>query len=216
MKKVYLYFLRVLFCFLLIITLVYSRYCFAEIPNTAVSNDSAKIESNETIVNFSQGASGFHLNDEWKIQNEELQFAPNEIRESRFYCNLFQDLSATDYQISTNARWIKGPDYSAYGLVFGYHYDCYYTFLIALNNHLVLYKYDNNRWKKMKEAKNPITSASYDDLKVICQGSLIQCFIHDKKLFEVKDKNFDHNGFVGLCADGEVQCGFKDFRVNKL
>jgi hypothetical protein len=195
------------------------NFGFAEGSNDATSqnaNPSANATSNDIVTDFSKGASGFHLDNTWKIQDGEFQFIPNETTKSRFYWNLFQDRSATNYKVSVNTRWINGSNYSSFGLIFGYTYESYYIYLINLSSYLMLLKNDNGRWKKIKEVKNPSISESYDNLEVVHQNPMIQCYINGKKIFEIKDKNRSNTGFVGICSDGDVQCGFKDFHLKQL
>jgi hypothetical protein len=220
MKKICSCSLKVLFCLVLTFAMGFNHHCFAEeLPSDSISKDSAQAKetaANETIVDFSKGASGFQLSNIWKIQDGELQLIPNEMTKSRFCWSFFQNHSLTNYQISTNVRWINGPDNSDYGLVFGYHDSFFYAFLIALNNHVVLLKNVNDRWKLIKEAKNKTVNESYDNLKVICRDSSVQCFVNEQKMFEIKDKELIGDSLIALCSSGEVQCGFKDFRLVKL
>ncbi|HBE76872.1 MAG TPA: hypothetical protein DDW65_03700 [Firmicutes bacterium] len=226
MEKIYSCSLKVLFYLVLTFLIICNiQYCFAEessndsiTKDAAQSNEAATAKApDETTVDFAKGASGFHLDKAWKICDGELQLIPNEITKSRFCWNILWDRAMINYQISVNVRWISGPDNSDYGLIFGYHPDSFfYALLIALNNHVVLLKNVKGRWKSIKEVKNKTVSESYDNLKVICRDSSLQCFVNEQKIFEIKDKTLLDDSYVGLCSSGEVQCGFKDFRLEKL
>jgi hypothetical protein len=197
---------------LLIVVLGSYQYCLAE---DSKINDAPTTVLLKESIDFSNGASGFTLNKFWDIKEGELQFNPNQNSKSGFYLNNFTKCLVSDYIISVDSRWIDGPDYGDYGLLFKYsYYDSYYIFVISLNRYVRLVKYDQGKWYSIKSFKCH-ESSLYDSLKVICQGRLIQCFLNEKKLFEIKDKASSLE-YVGVCSSGSIQSGFKNFYVEEL
>ncbi len=221
MPKIHTSIISVLLCLSFTMSLISGPpLCFAEeLSGGQISNGSmgsAGADSNDIVVDFSKGTAGFQVDNIWKIQDNELQLVPNETTPSRFYWNLFPRHYVTDYQISVNVRWINGSCYSAYGLFFGERTGNFYAFLITLNNRVLLLKSVNGRWKTIKTAKNNTTGETHDNLKVICRGPLVQCFVNEAKMFETKDKSLIDGCSIGVCSDGNVQSGFSEFRLKKF
>jgi hypothetical protein len=212
---------RLMLISVLMLSMVFNyHYCFAEdSPNNTIQKEpttSTETDLQKKVIDFSNGEQGFKLDTLWKIQDNELQFIPNESTKSRFYYNPFQN-PLSNYIISVNIRWIDGPDYSSYGLLFKNKNDSYYAFLIQLNSYVFLAKHENGKWKTIKSIRSKsLTHTLYDSLKVICDGPSIKCFLNEKQIFETKDKEPINNTYFGLCSDGNVQCGFKDFTYEEL
>jgi hypothetical protein len=41
--------------------------------------------------------------------------------------------------------------------------------------------------------------------------------MNDKKVFEYKDKSLMQEvAYIGLCSDGDISCGFKNFIIEEL
>lgn len=197
----------------------FSNFCFAEesldISEQAESNNITGKNLDKMTISFSDDAWGFLVNEYWQIREGELQFTPKKGNKSFLYYNSLDGYYLQNYKISVETRWIGGSDYSDYGLIFKYHNPkSYYVLGVSLDGYAIVSKYYINKWKTIKRTRYK-SYANYDKLEVICKGNNIECFINEKKICSFKDDTVYNTSF-GVCSEGDVKCGFKDFYIEEL
>ncbi len=186
--------------------------------NSSQTDETGTVENGlkKMTINFSNGAGGFILNDYWRINEGELQFNPAGENKSFIYYNLIEGYYLSNYIISVKTRWIGGSDYSDQGIVFKYlNPKSYYILALSLDRYVIVTKFNKDKWKTIKRTKIRSNTNTYDTLKVICKGTVVECFINERKICSFKDKSIYNTSF-GVCSEGDVKCGFKDFNIEEL
>ncbi|HHV96249.1 MAG TPA: hypothetical protein GXX37_07225 [Clostridiaceae bacterium] len=126
-----------------------------------------------------------------------------------------------DYDLTLDVRQLtpygdidaetKDTCVSRNGLVFGYyHRRDYYLFCLEGYDRIVLYRKKGNAFYVVYEKKEPFSHKLFHKLSVCIKDGRIQCYMNNKKICEVIERNF-HGGKVGIFSNS--LCDFRNFKV---
>jgi hypothetical protein len=133
---------------------------------------------------------------------------------------VYDDLKATDVDVSVRFKTVSGRVDQAAGIVWRYQdVDNYYVVRAnALEDNVVAYKVENGKRSNIgvKGAgssygvKTEISSGQWNSLRVVADGSLFEIYSNDRKLFETEDAAFSTPGRIGLWTKADSVTYFDD------
>jgi len=173
--------------------------------------EDVKEENNSGTIteNFNGPSSIFTYDENWKIKNGELAFSSVN---SKFGTSYIED-EFSDFTMTTKAKWTGGHQEAGYGFLFRTCKEGGYSFIINQNGEFTLIKNASGNAQQLQPWTHvDFISTGYNELKVTCIGSKINCFINNKKVVSVTD-NIYAKGFISYYADPSVECSFDDFSI---
>jgi hypothetical protein len=141
----------------------------------------------------------------------------------RFPLAIFDDVSASDVDISVRFRPISGRVDQAAGLVWRYR-DANNYYIVranALESNVVLYKVENGKRTDLPVKgsgrtygkKAPVPKNTWSQLGVTVRGQLFTVSLNGQGLYQVEDATFGGAGKVGLWTKADSITYFDDLTI---
>lgn len=173
--------------------------------------EDGKEENNSDIIteNFNGSSSIFTYDENWELKSGELHFSS---KNSKFGIAYLHD-EFSDFTVKSKVKWTGKEEGAVYGIDFRECDEGGYSFLISQNGQYTLLKVVGSSASKLQPVTQSLyISSGYNELKITCKGSRIDCFINNKKVVSVTDNSYP-KGFVSYFADPNVECAFDDFSI---
>ena len=119
---------------------------------------------------------------------------------------------ASDFQIILDTEWISGIDNNAYSILFRDQgeFNSQYRFGIAANRGYILS--DGITPIVDWTFSSDIDSKSSNELKVVCVGSAIECYVNGTLVVSVDDNTYS-SGFIGLAVNEAQTVTFDNLEI---
>ena len=141
----------------------------------------------------------------------------------RFPVAVFNDVTATDVDISVRFRPVSGSVDQAAGLVWRYQNanNYYIVRANALEGNVVLYKVENGKRTDLPlkgsgrtyGKKGDVPKNAWSQIGVTVRGPLFTVSLNGQGLYEVEDATFTAAGKVGVWTKADAVTYFDDFTV---
>jgi len=145
---------------------------------------------------------------------------------SRFPVLIYDDLQATDVDLSVRFQPVSGRVDQAAGLVWRYRdpNNYYVVRANALEDNVVLYKMENGKRSDLPVRGTgsgygvdaDVPDQGWGELRVTARGPLFEVYLGGRKLFEVEDRTFTGAGRVGVWTKADSVTRFDDLRIANL
>jgi hypothetical protein len=136
---------------------------------------------------------------------------------------VYDDLTATDVDLSVRFKPVSGKVDQGAGIVWRYRDEANYYVVRAnaLEDNVVAYKVENGKRSNIgvKGAgssygvKTAIPSGQWSSLRVVADGDLFEIYWNGRKVFEVEDATFAEAGRVGLWTKADSVTYFDDLTL---
>lgn len=168
-------------------------------------------------ANFQQNDGGFQSKQPWGLSNGELTFGGGV---EQYYDNLFPQIIGPDFQYEAKVHWTGGAEDQGFGLLFRYlDPDDFISMEITGDGYYQVNKiiggvgFELVPWKR----STLIHLKEYNDLKVICAGTTVKCYINNVLAVTAYDPDLGQDqGTAGFTSGGGVQCTFDNFTIREL
>ena len=197
--------------------------------------DFESMNENALPMGFSIGLTGDGGPPSWIIQRQDdSKGASNavvqnsfETRNYRFPLTIYDEILAKDIDLSVRFKPMSGRIDRAGGLVWRYQdsKNCYVVRANALENNVVLYKFENGKRSDLKPIgaslfaygkDAPVPSGQWSTLRIVVRGDVFSEWLNDEHLFDVEDKTIHTAGRVGLWTKADSVTGFDDLKIIHL
>lgn len=133
----------------------------------------------------------------------------------RFPMAVLNDGVFKDLELSVKFKPVAGSVDEAGGLVFRYkdENNYYVVRANALEDNYNLYHVINGRRSQFAGANITVAPKQWHELKVICVGNQITCFLDGKQVIQATDETFKDAGRVGMWTKADSVTYFDDFTV---
>ncbi len=200
----------------------------------AASSDFESHEPGATPAGFSAARTGRGDPGEWVVREEidppsgrrVVAQISDDSTNYRLPLLVYDDLTATDVDVSVRFKPVSGKVDQGAGIVWRYQDENNYYVVRAnaLEDNVVAYKVENGKRSNIgvKGAgsaygvKTAIPSGQWSSLRVVADGGLFEIYSNGRKLFEVEDATFSEAGRVGLWTKADSVTYFDDLTVVRL
>lgn len=202
-------------------------------PQDARVFDFSADQAGDIPAGFSAGLTGGGEPGDWKVQDSGDNAADQVVTQlnadstnARYPHLAVNDFGARDVDVAVKFKTLSGKVDASGGILFRYRDpDNYYVVRAnALEDNVVAYKTQNGKRsnigvKGQDDAygvEAAVPHQTWNTLRVVAKGSLIEIFLNDRKLFEVEDHTFDTAGSVGLWTKADAVTQFDDLTIKAL
>ena len=203
----------------MMIILVNSGVCQAkEKPHTKGKISNSALFNFDNIPNGKLPAGAQAFSGTWGVRTEKgAPSAPKALCQTgkaEYPALILKDKAYSDVQILTSFKPISGKEDQAAGIIFRVlDKDNYYILRAnALENNIILFKYENGKRSSIKEANVKIAKGVWQNLRVDAKGSLIRGYLEGKLVVEATDTAFN-SGNVGLWTKADSQSCFDNVLI---
>jgi hypothetical protein len=204
------------------------------VPEDSIVFDFSQSESGATPNGFTAALTGGGGPVAWRVQqvedapsgNNVLAQLSNDPTNVRYPHVVLDSFTAQDVDVSAKFKTISGEVDASGGLVFRYQNpDNFYVVRAnSLEGNVVAYKTENGRRSNIGVkgegdaygVKASVPHQTWNTLRVITKGSLMEIFLNGRKLFEVEDDTFTEAGTVGLWTKADAVTQFDDLTIKRL
>ena len=183
-------------------------------------------QAGKTPAGFTPGLTGGGGPISWVVKEEPgpsggkrvLAQTSSDDTDYRFPHIAYNDLKATDVDVSVQFKPVAGKTDQAGGLVARYQdKDNYYiTRANALEDNVRLYKVVKGDRKQFAGANAKVASGEWHSLKLSVKGSHFQVSYDGKILFEADDDQFKDAGLAGMWTKADSVTYFDNFKVESF
>jgi hypothetical protein len=199
-------------------------------PQKIIEYDFEQYATEKTPAGFHAALTGDGGPVSWLIQEADdgkvLAQLSDDRSNTRYPHIVREDFRAQNVDLSVRFKTISGEVDASGGLMFRYlDSDNYYVVRAnSLENNVVAYKTENGRRssigvKGKGEAygvKAEVPHKTWNSLRVIMNGALMEIYLNERKLFEVEDESFGAAGKIGLWTKADAVTHFDALRAASL